>query len=123
MRLCAPSAAIRYWARTGASTPVARSIRLALTPDGPWLSADNAASKRSPAGPWDFRNAAQHGLQIILGAEAVRHGRHGEVPGRRAPGHAALDLLAGQGFGPDDEAGALGGQAGLADGLLDAALT
>jgi len=65
---------------------------------------------------------AQHGLEIVLGAQAVadRADRRALRPG--APRHAALDLLARQGLGPDDQAGVMRRQAGGADGVLDALL-
>ena len=50
-----------------------------------------------------FREAPQHRFEIVLGAQAGAH--RGDVGAFRppSPGHATLDLLAGKGFGPDDQ--------------------
>src|SRR5215510_5731848 len=74
------------------------------------------------ARPLMLGEGPQHGLEVVLRAQAVAHWADGQALWPCAPGNAALDLLAGQRPRPDDKAGVLRPQAGLADGGLDAAL-
>src|SRR5262245_25200265 len=82
----------------------------------------NLGAEAQLAWPLLLGEGAQHGLEVVLRAQAVAHWADGQALRPSAPGNAALDLLAGQGPRPDHEAGVLGPQAGLADGGLDAAL-
>ena len=67
--------------------------------------------------------STQHGLEIVLGAEAVAHGAYRHALRARPPGDTALDLLSGQSPRPHDEARVFGSKTGFTDCSLDPTLT
>jgi len=69
-----------------------------------------------------FRKSADDRLKIILGAEAILDRRHRHVLCSRATGHPALDLGAGERFGPHDQPHPAFLQAGFPDRGVDTAL-
>jgi len=69
-----------------------------------------------------FGKPANDRLEIILCAEAIPDRRHGHVLGGGAAGYPALDLPAGQRFGPDDRSQPAFLQPRLPDRGIDAAL-
>ena len=92
--------------------------------DGPGVLLDgrHLRVEPEPARLEALREAPEHGLEIVLGAEAIAHRRHRHVLRRRPAGHTALDLFPCQGPRPHDQARALDGQPRVADLLVDAAL-